>query len=1648
MSNAYILEELQYDSEKKTAVLSASQGYFQTAANALRAALGANAVLNLTSITKDESKENRLQLVAKSDVFGQNRDVWVDVASRNGTLESLWIAIPLPAEGWKPADCFPALKKSNELKNCELINGLAIISYGISAISGITITIANRSLDISGYQLQDGLQFFCDSMDFHVSGVDPVDPFKSRFDSLGAEKQAQLKLNGLSDKKPEKIELRVDQRTGGIELEGWWDNDNRPKNLAKNSVFRSGISCTMNWHDLQTSSEKWLLVLGNPFVPIVLEALVESGVTPRYTLQSGQNITSNTLLGALLGGKADNVFKMLAVPLPTATTLTSLAYLPDTWLSFALGTSSLTPYIIEIGPFSLREIDLSFDVGFGTKTAVQLDVYCRSTFFDQLWEMHYRPNAFVEGRMLNPTEIKLAALIDQIAPIALPVQFEMLTISLARLTRYLSNAAGTGGSVDVAIQLDGRVTLFSDAIVLSRLELQLTVPDKPDGKGIDLGNSSGSFRGVLEIGPVMLAFSALRLASSWTLAAEAHFGSQGVSLTNLLNHLATKVGVAIPEAIPDIQLRSVGIRYDLGSNALQLEGITDWEVEQGVPVLSGKSTVVLRLLVSSTTAGRSAELSLNWRLEKAGAANTSYDIQASLLFSRASQVLGLDLSVPDPATPLTLSQLATDLAIPDLPLPAAEVVDAIFQVSHFSMNYYRPGNGFALAWSRPLGSGLLVAEYEQAAQVLATASPARDRVVKVTWAGNDANATIGLQDVFTLVGAQSTYDGFSALIPQAAADLLTFKELGFQYAGAGKQQSITITAVSTYRGGTNTFVALQRGSAAGVVAGFVFGQEAGSTQSISELLPFSNVDGLQEIIDTVKTVLDHVELTHVLIATNKTKQFQLPAFAPAAAKTTDTQSGALALSRPFGDGSIAIEQGVSVGFRVRFGQHPLLSKFIAISELNAQVSLGMRSIGFRILIPGTLALDVGGGTSLALTQPVLAIQKNGLSTSFQLGGRLDLQLFGVSVDVSGWLDLSLQGVNAHLQITDLALPPIPMMPGVHFQATAEKPMSFLVGLTFQPPAIDLGMQGSFYICTTQKDVHNDGKVGVVLQVLEGAAHPKYLEFGLKSITLMTALEVFTGVNYFAQLAEDANNAAKDVVGGPLSSLNSGVAGGIDIIQGALEHIEAIVSQAELNQVFFHWADTIVYLPDGNVAMPGVGFRGGISFFGWNAYAALSFSLKGIPEFEGHIETEPLEIAGILRIWGNGKGIKKLPEDDLTTIVIDQKPDSGNEPYFLEPGGPVLHVSTSSSPFIVADLHAELFGSLQTDIHAEVTTDGFAFHFGIGAGNIARADLACHWWKDTGKFEAYGALGIHLHGTLGPLIPGVALTEFELDTDLEASIRLSVDKESFYCSIDGAFQFRGVTLDMPELVLQVRFQSLDELAEAVWEHIKDLAEDIFEEFLLPIGEFIGDTAQQVFEIGKDAAEAAVNITTEGAKKAAQALTVPVGLIADAGTDLANAGKALVDLTQKTIEQAPQLAFAATQEIVKQAEAVRKAVEDLATNVASEIAAIGTDIKNITIQAAQFVAQKAQEAIAYVSQKIEAARRWASERIQSAIALANELRRQAEQIVSNIVRQIEALNREIAHYANLIASFFASLASGIVIGAEATFNFVTDPFDSWF
>ncbi|MBK6929673.1 MAG: apolipoprotein A1/A4/E family protein [Saprospirales bacterium] len=1596
------------------------------------------------------------------DIYGtSNCDIYLEFGLKDGNVLNMLLLVPLPP-GWQVRSAFNQLPRDMLPGEGVLVEATIVISHGLPVISGSRDVQNHGKIDLHGYPLQNGMQIIAKTIQDDIGS--PVAAFHGKALLAGVPEALLPPL----DKETDFIEIRADVDAGWLIIEKWWGCDT-PEGLNDAGIHGAGLAIRCNLREPNNAYAYLLREIGMPNQPIIIEArIMEDGFNGFYPLRYSSRFATRTPLGeagaalhALIGDRS-TIFEQLDLNLPDFITLLGFTYSPKEWiqLSFAAGDyTDKDKHLIAIGPVELRDVDFSLNLPIGRREAPSsVEFEGRAAFFGEQFRVRVRPWTIIEGGLEDLDGINLGQFLENLIKVELPFGLDTIRLTEAWVTHFLGGRKNGPTSTDLRLRLDGNVDLVPGAIQLQAI--QIFVSHDSDN------NNEFQLSAEFSMGPIKLITRVSYENGAWVFSGTAQADAGGISLTELVNHLVHSLGAAVPAEIPDVRLESFSLEYNTAARSLDIQAITNWEIPGEIPVLGGSDNrVILQLFMSrdAQQGGNYSSLSIDWTLEKSG-----HRLAANAFLSKESQAFSFDFSVPDISNPAKLTELAEQIGLPDIPRPVGDALDTVFQVSSLSMNYARPGNAFEIAWTRPLLEGMLLAEYNQDRSVPAAAGTGggktpsggktqsgTNRHVEVSWLGNKEESTLGIDDILALADQPNLFKEMGDVldtvglggIAKNVEEMLTFKQLGFTWEESGENNILSFTALSTYRQGTHSFVAIRSGENKGFVAGISFVGEDNPGEPSTSKKPKFLPEGVDKLLEAVAEILDGVELTHLLVSTVSSNTYQPPAFSSNAMLPGFARQGAAAPSRSFGSGTMTLNKGLSVGARVKFSDNKAIQRVIQIDELDGQLTIG-DVFALQISIPGTLSLDAGGGNSLVLTSPMIQIKENlespAAGPELAVMGGLDLHLFGQRLKMAGWLALAEESITGHIQLQAIPVPipisPCAYMPGVQLVIDEPHPLSLEVGLQFEPAGLDLGMSGSFAICKN-KDEKVYGNAVFVLEMIEEVPNPLYVEFAIDEMSMPILLEAMTGVQYRLHLMDDVVKLAGDGAeivkqAGPDETKDAAAAAaeaaktasaGIEAVESALGHVEAILSKVEFTDVRMRWADSIVNLPDGTTAMPGVGVRGGLKIFDWNAFAVMDFSATGIPGISGHFECEPIEIADVLHIWGDGKGVHKTPktaEDfndkvkkKVDTLAAGQKktisPAAAKDEgaWFLEPGGPVLHLSTRSAPFLHADLHASLFGFLQTDIHADITEKGFDFDFKIGAGNAVTAELECHWWHDEGRLEAHGDMGIHLNGDIGPIIPGIDATKIHLDTNLDAHVSLVVDSSQFRFVVNGSFEFQGASLHLPELVLTVKFKSLEDLAKAVWDHIVDLAKDIFAEVLLPIGKFVADAAKEVAHVAVEAAKEVAEVATKAVDEAKQ-------IVADVGETMDNAAHEISKAAGELAGKAEEIAAHAAEKALEAAAPLINAAEELGTKAlqfaeetAAHIKAIAEDVAAAVSEAAHYVIDVAEKALQWATQKLDEARRWVAARLEQAAALVGQLADEAEKMVRAIEADIEALAHEI-------------------------------------
>jgi len=189
-------------------------------------------------------------------------------------------------------------------------------------------------------------------------------------------------------------------------------------------------------------------------------------------------------------------------------------------------------------------------------------------------------------------------------------------------------------------------------------------------------------------------------------------------------------------------------------------------------------------------------------------------------------------------------------------------------------------------------------------------------------------------------------------------------------------------------------------------------------------------------------------------------------------------------------------------------------------------------------------------------------------------------------------------------------------------------------------------------------------------------------------------------------------------------------------------------------------------------------------------------------------------------------------DPSKGIAVDAQMDKlviGNETVFSirasnGEGGPIVSAATFTQPqqadekfkppHFYINGHMEILG-LSRDIYVSLTESGLEFDFNGNLLSAITVDLH-------GKSSSSTFLGVGGTARVGiDTIDLGLLGNVDIDTDAEGTLDLKVDAEVIAATLQASFRFAGQGFDIPKFNLDVTTSALRNLAETLYQKIKDV-----------------------------------------------------------------------------------------------------------------------------------------------------------------------------------------------------------------------------------
>lgn len=612
--------------------------------------------------------------------------------------------------------------------------------------------------------------------------------------------------------------------------------------------------------------------------------------------------------------------------------------------------------------------------------------------------------------------------------------------------------------------------------------------------------------------------------------------------------------------------------------------------------------------------------------------------------------------------------------------------------------------------------------------------------------------------------------------------------------------------------------------------GFVFGINITPTDGKASKLP---------AVGQYLQAADFIELKQagIIISTSKIRNYQIPPL-PLMMDTTADPDSALG-NRPAqpvaASTQLQLERGFTtvavINLETQGTQGKTMATALPDPAIPFQLSYSSSGISFYTGLSGTLPIPSASNKLFSISNAGFRLSRTVTQVmTFSIMGGFSFKLFNQPLDVMLSLNLETTGASASLNIETgpNGLPGPPGLKGFHFIQAG-----LLLGMTYQPPAVEMVLQGKFKIGTLQ---NNADQFGIGMKFVQTPAWPT-------PVPVLSYLSFYIEQAGFDQLVTLVTDKPADGATGVLSNVR-----GYDLS--------------------FYYCDEQTLLPDGTIALPGIGFSGQIKFFGFGAYGA--FNMKVDKGIDGHAEIAPINLGNVLKVTGGGKGLKrtyeKLPSGDWKLVKNNAKPKPGTRTIsrtIVQPGGAILQFNALKSPFLYMNWKISLFDLINQEVEAEITTKGITFHLMYAISNTLQFQITCTL-SNWSSLAASASLSINLDMTIpGFKVNGVVIGDIKLKSKVSITLSLSLSTSQFHLGLAGTFTFqkKGFSINVN---LNVAPSDLKNIPKWIKDEIIEQAEELFADLFDEVDEFVNMVKDGILDTGGktlDGLSKAYNLTAD-------------------------------------------------------------------------------------------------------------------------------------------------------------------------------------------
>jgi cation transport regulator ChaB len=563
-------------------------------------------------------------------------------------------------------------------------------------------------------------------------------------------------------------------------------------------------------------------------------------------------------------------------------------------------------------------------------------------------------------------------------------------------------------------------------------------------------------------------------------------------------------------------------------------------------------------------------------------------------------------------------------------------------------------------------------------------------------------------------------------------------------------------------------------------------------------------------------------------------------------------------------------------------------------------------------------------------------------------------------------------------------------------------VDFEMGVNLLPaPGVNLGLEGKAHIGSQQA---KSDDFAFVLEVIEEVPNPLLLSFYLAEVDIKTGLQVFT----------------------PQVNVSS---------------LPSFINDINLRDVNVYWADSVVVMPDGTVAQPGLRFSGNLEVLGFAAHAAIE--IDQVAGMAGEFETSPIHFHNILSITGKGKGVylNKKNGKTLPVTVKPNKDQAGVEKVeVVPPGGPVFIFHTLQSPYLKMNIKVSFFSLVNEEVEALVADDAVHFKLILGIGHVANADFDFTLTK-TG-FAAHSIFGLHLKASIGPIkILGIDFGSIHLDTGFDIQVTIVANEDHFSFKIDGDFEFEGARLNFPTITLSFAPKSLADLPAIILKQVEDHADEIFKDLFNAAAELLKEGIKEAEHLAEEAGKEVAKLASEAEKEAEHLVSEAAQAVEHTAEEAAKAVADVEKAAEKVLADAAEEVAEIGKEAAEEVEKIGKDITHVAEAAEHEVEAIGKEVAQEAEEVGKAVAHLASEAVAEVKAIGKAAEKAAESVLNAANKAAASVVNAAKAVAATLAHEATALWNEAKKLGDAIANAAKKAADAVGHAAKSAWHAIS-------